>query len=91
MKEMKIEWASANEIAKHSIDIAAYGEQPEPVVRLAAVDEVIAKAEMFAAKTLAMYRFAGLHEDSSMMTEVKDFLASDLVAQWRKRQEGKKS
>lgn len=41
---------------------------------------------MFAAKTLAMYRFAGLDEDSEMMAEVKAFLASQMVTDWRERQ-----
>ena len=92
--EMKIEWVSANEIAENAIDIAAYGEQPKPVVRLDTVDALIAGAvkvmEVCAAvgeihfKTCALS--AGAHD------QLKAFLTSDLVAQWRKRQEeGKKS
>jgi len=62
-----------------------------PVVRLEQVDAVIAKAEMFAAKTLAMYRPAGLDEGSNMMAEAKAFLASTIVDEWRTRQEERKS
>jgi hypothetical protein len=87
MMEMNIEWASANEIAKHPIDIAAYGEQPEPVVRLAAVDEVIAEA-VWAMEWLEEEGPSGPMGNRGYQ-RTQTFLASDLVAQWRGRQERK--
>ena len=83
MNEMNIEWASANEIAKHPIDIAAYGEQPEPVVRLAAVDEVIAEAVLFASAAKSDIVTVGT------VKQAEAFLNSEIVAQWRKRPEDK--
>ena len=87
---MKIEWVSTNEIAGNSIDIAAYGEPPEPVVRLAAVDQVIAEA------VWAMEQVIMELPHVSVSKTVRDrkyraqaFLGSDLVVQWRERQEGK--
>ena len=78
--EMKIEWVSANEIAENAIDIAAYGEQPEPVVRLAAVDQVIAEAVLFASAAKSDVVTVGT------VKQAEAFLNSDLVARWRERQ-----
>jgi len=88
---MKIEWVSTNEIAGNSIDIAAYGEPPEPVVRLAVVDQVIAEA----VKVLNVCMAVGeIHFKTCVLSahahnQIAAFLGSDLVGQWRKRQEGK--
>ena len=83
MNEMKIEWVCTNEIAKNSIDIAAYGEQPEPVVRLNEVDQVIAEAVLFASAAKSDIVTVGT------VKQAEAFLNSEIVAQWRKRQEGK--
>lgn len=54
----------------------------------AALDAVLNEAETFASKLLTMYRFAGLDEEQSeLMQEVKAFLSSPAVRDYRARQE----
>ena len=84
--EMKIEWTYS-----HYLDETDGGMKSSiPVVRLAAVDEVIAEA------VWAMEQFIMELPHVSVSKSVRErkyraqaFLTSEIVAQWRERQEGK--
>ena len=90
MTELKVEWAPVAFLDDH--DPQAFPDDV-PVVRLEAVDAVIREAVRIAERLVAMYRFARidedeLEEDYDMVPIVKSFLASQVVAEWRKRKDG---
>jgi hypothetical protein len=82
MKEMPIEYAVGITLAKEPSS-----QWEVPVVRLHAVDEVIAEA-VWAMEWLEEEGPSGPMGNRGYQ-RTQTFLASDLVAQWRKRQEGK--
>jgi hypothetical protein len=96
---MEIEYVGTLDVAKEALAVAAYGEEPIPIVRLVAVDQVIAEAvwamvqflntlECLALVTLKTKAERDAHFSTSPHYQhAKAFLASDTVAQWRKRQE----
>ena len=87
MMEMKIEYAIAAFVGERDpkaipADI--------PVVRLEAVDAVIAEAVKFAEIVVGCYRWTQNYSASAMakatLASAQAFLASDIVTQWRERQ-----
>jgi hypothetical protein len=75
MKEMKIEWAIGLHLSRES-----ESEWDVPVVRLEAVDQVIAGAVLFAAAAKSDIVTVGT------VKQAEAFLNSEIVAKWRKRQ-----
>ena len=89
MNEMKIEWAAESHI--EDPDRAQLSTRAVPVVRLAAVDQVIAEAVKVLNVCMAVGEiyFKTCVLSAHAHNQIAAFLGSDLVGQWRKRQEGK--
>lgn len=97
MTEMKIELVNPTFLCTRNVMKEQHGvDVMVPVVRLPAVDQVIAEAVKFAEAIVEQYeknpsRLYHIPLDSQYQ-DAQAFLASDTVAQWRERQkEGKKS
>lgn len=82
MPEMTIEWVIEDDILRGD-----FSEDPEckPIVRLPAVDQVIAEAVKFA--EIIANPYSGSPEGTANWHDAKAFLDGDTVDRWRKRQE----
>ena len=81
MKEMKIEWVFECDFLDRQYASNA------PVVRLAAVDQVLAEA-VWAMEYASAHAWQTEGNHGSIAAKAQAFLASNTVAQWRERQKG---
>lgn len=79
--DLNIEYTDAYALVQSEIDVAAYGSQPVPVVRLADVDTLIGTAVMHAQWLVQI-----TDGESDENQDARAFLASPTVQAWRERQ-----
>ena len=97
MTELRVEWAYDQRFVSEDDGFTIQELQESgriPVVRLSAVDEILAEA-VWAMKRLKCEAEAALEpeelQDDLSYQRAQAFLASPAVAEWREREEGKKS